>query len=264
MIEPPQHPPRASFAGLARTIGLALKFAWRSGRRELTTILLLTLVQAAGLAVVLLLSQRLVEDVIAGENVVGAAALVTGVGAVLAFCSSVANEQQQMLTERCERHARSRVHAVATAVDLVAFDDPDVPRPAPARVDGDDADSAGRVLADRPDAVARWRAGCAGGVARAGAAARALGLLAVLPAALATSQRGRAYYRFAFGQTARDRERHYLSHLLVTRESAAEVRAFELAGFLRERHDALADERITELRAGRPARAALGAAGRLS
>src|ERR1700752_3672766 len=116
MIDAPQRPERASVVGMARTVGLAVGFAWRSGRRELVTILVLTAVQAAGLAVVLLLSRRLVEDVLAGSGVGGPAALVAGVGAVLASCSSVANEQQQMLTERCKRHARSRLHEVATAV----------------------------------------------------------------------------------------------------------------------------------------------------
>ena len=36
--------------------------------------------------------------------------------------------------------------------------------------------------------------------------------------------------------------------LLASRNSAKEVRAFGLAGYLRRRHDALYDERIAELR----------------
>src|SRR3954470_6735567 len=75
-----------------------------------------------------------------------------------------------------------------------------------------------------------------------------LALLALVPAALVTRTSGDAYYRFAFGQTARDRERSYLAHVLATRETAAELRAFELAGFLRARHDRLADERVAGLR----------------
>src|SRR5690349_19351610 len=124
MFDFPEPEGRPSPGRLARVVWLALRLAWRSGPRELATILALVAVQAAGLAVLVLLSRNLVEDVLAGSDVVSSAVLVAGLGAVLAFCTSLSNEQQQMLNERCERHTRSRIHDVATSVDLAAFDDP--------------------------------------------------------------------------------------------------------------------------------------------
>jgi ATP-binding cassette subfamily B protein len=76
-----------------------------------------------------------------------------------------------------------------------------------------------------------------------------LALLAVMPGAMLSGRRADAYYRFAFSLTPRDRERGYLAQILTERDAAKEVRAMGLAGFLRRRHDALNDERITELEA---------------
>jgi ATP-binding cassette, subfamily B, bacterial len=73
-------------------------------------------------------------------------------------------------------------------------------------------------------------------------------LVAIIPGWLASGRRGRAFYHFGAIMTPRDRERHYLASLLTGRDPAKEVRAFGLAGFLRARHDRLADERIAEMR----------------
>jgi ATP-binding cassette, subfamily B, bacterial len=74
-------------------------------------------------------------------------------------------------------------------------------------------------------------------------------LVTVVPAVIAASQRGRLFHGFAFGMTPRDRERRYLAQILTERDAAKEVRPYNLARFLRARHDRLYDEHITELRA---------------
>jgi ATP-binding cassette, subfamily B, bacterial len=48
--------------------------------------------------------------------------------------------------------------------------------------------------------------------------------------------------------TPGDRQRDYIQHILMGRNAAKEVRAFNLASFLRGRYDRLYDERIEELR----------------
>jgi ATP-binding cassette subfamily B protein len=48
--------------------------------------------------------------------------------------------------------------------------------------------------------------------------------------------------------TPNDRQRYYLQHLLLDRNPAKEVRAFQLAPFLRRRYERLYDEKIAELR----------------
>jgi ATP-binding cassette subfamily B protein len=70
---------------------------------------------------------------------------------------------------------------------------------------------------------------------------------AALPAVWLARRRAHSYYGFAFRMTPRDRERVYLASLLSERDAAKEVRATDLAGFLRARHDRLYAERIAEL-----------------
>jgi ATP-binding cassette subfamily B protein len=55
-------------------------------------------------------------------------------------------------------------------------------------------------------------------------------------------------WSFFFRITPRDRERQYLVGLLSDRNDAKEIRAFNLAEFLRARHRSLYDERISEFR----------------
>src|SRR4030095_4832714 len=72
--------------------------------------------------------------------------------------------------------------------------------------------------------------------------------LVILPAWLAASKRGDAFWEFFWKMTPRDRQRYYLGSILRSRQAAKEVRAFGLAGHLRGRYEDLYTERITELR----------------
>lgn len=51
-------------------------------------------------------------------------------------------------------------------------------------------------------------------------------------------------YSFSFGATPNDRERFHIERIVYSRESAAEVRSFRIAGFLSGRWSELYDERI--------------------
>src|SRR5438876_8220449 len=71
-------------------------------------------------------------------------------------------------------------------------------------------------------------------------------------------------YHFNFGMTPNDRQRNYLQQLMLGRDQAKELRAFNLTPFLRRLYDELYDERIREFRAlsrRRALRAVGGAAG---
>src|SRR3954469_21338316 len=244
----PEEPEKRSVRELARLVGLALRLAWRAGPRELVLALALQGVQAIGFVALLLLGREVVADALADRSVVAAAAGFAAASAAIAFAGSVAREQQQLLGELCEREAQSRVLDIATRVSLSAFDDPGF----------HDRLRRAQMGLMRTTQIVFSLTGM--GSALAGIIGALVALLALqpllaplalivlAPAALATSRRGRAYYRFAWGQTERDRQRLYLSHLLSDRDAAPEVRAFELAGFLRGRHDQLQEERIRELR----------------
>ena len=64
-------------------------------------------------------------------------------------------------------------------------------------------------------------------------------LLASIPAAIAGNRASRLFYDFAVEQTHDDRRRLYLFELLGRREFAAEMRSFNLTGFLRNQYDRL-------------------------
>ncbi len=252
LIGQPEEPERRSPRELARLVALALRLAWNAGRRELVLALGLQAAGAVGIVALLLLGRQVVADVLAGGGVAGVAGSAVAfacVGALLAFGTTVVGEQEMLLGELCEIHAQSRVLDVATSVDLAAFDDPTFH-------DRLQRAQMGLMRAHQIVFALLGIAGALAGVVGALVALFALqpllaplALLALVPAALATSRRGQAFYRFAFRHTARDRERRYLAHLLSERDAAAEVRAFELAGFLRARHDRLAAERVDALRA---------------
>ena len=59
---------------------------------------------------------------------------------------------------------------------------------------------------------------------------------------------GRALYQFAIDQTPTDRERTYIQMLLVDKDPAKEIRAYELGRFLRSRFAVLYERRIQALR----------------
>ena len=85
-----------------------------------------------------------------------------------------------------------------------------------------------------------------------------------IPLVFVTRLNTRDSYLFSFGMTPNDRQRTYLQSLMMGRDEAKELRAFNLAPFLRGLYDALYDERISEFRKlsrRRAVRAILGAVG---
>src|SRR5262249_33643380 len=117
--------PKFSARRLVRLVRLALGLVWGAGRRELLVTLGLELLSAFGLIAVLLLGREVVEAIVQGSGVAEEILLFTAAGVVVAFAQSAVNEQQQLLSELCERHGRSRVLDVATRAELAAFDDPE-------------------------------------------------------------------------------------------------------------------------------------------
>ena len=73
-------------------------------------------------------------------------------------------------------------------------------------------------------------------------------VMVVIPAWLAASKRGAAFWEFFWKMTPRDRQRFYLGMVLRERNAAKEVRTFGLTGYLRGRYNTLYEERISALR----------------
>jgi ATP-binding cassette subfamily B protein len=240
---------------LPRLVLAALRIVWSAGRRQAALALALQLVGGLGTGAVVLLGKQVLDGLLAADRSGGgiadflpSAAALAVVTALLGVLGAVRREQEEVLAELTTRYAQARILDVACAVELAAFDEPAFhDRVARAQAS---VERAPMVVFS----VAMVLMSLAGG---AGALAALLALepilaplaaLAIVPAALQTSHRGEAFYRFAFGMTPRDRERGYLAGLLTGRDAAKEVRAFGLVRVLRDRHDRLADERLRELR----------------
>ena len=233
----------------------AVRIAWAAGRGEFVASTVLQAIAGFGLAALLLLGQQgldvLLEAVSEGSSLVDVLPWVLAIAFVAAlqlFVSAVQRERQEILGELMTRHVQSRLLEVTSAADLVAFDTPTFHN----RV------QRMQMSGPQPLNLVFGLSGLIGAVVGIVSVLVALiaiepvvvplVLLVFLPAWLAASRRGEAFYRFFWHMTPRDRERNYVAGLLTDRDAAKEVRAFGLAPHLMRRHDQLYDERLTELR----------------
>jgi ATP-binding cassette, subfamily B, bacterial len=240
---------------LPRLTRQALRLAWAAGSREFMISTLLQVVGGGGIVLLLLVGQQglqaLLDALQQGESLAEVAPWAIGIAAVAgiqSFVAAVQRERQQVLGELMQRHVEESVLEVAAAVDLLAFDTPAFHN----RVQ--------RMRLAGPQSL-ELVFGVSGLIRAAiGVVAVLITLITIepvlvlmmsfvfLPAWLLASRRGEALWRFFWRMTPRDRERQYLAGLLSDRDAAKEIRAFNLAPFLRKRHRVLYDERISELR----------------
>jgi ATP-binding cassette, subfamily B, bacterial len=216
--------------------------------------LAMELVAALLLGVGVLLGRDVLQAVLDADrsgsgwrDVLPSLAGLTVVSVATTVCTAIARRQDQMLSELVERHAQARILDVTCTAELAAFDDAGF----------HDLISRAQRGAFRAGQVVRGVLGLAQATTGIVAGVVALALLqplllpvcvaAAVPAIWLARRRARSYYRFAFRMTPSDRERVYLGSLLSEREAAKEVRAMDLAQFLRARHDRLYAERIAEL-----------------
>ena len=240
---------------LPRLTVQAVRIAWAAGRGEFVASTVLQAISGFGVAALLLLGQQgldvLLEAVSEGSSLVDVLPWVLAIAFVAAlqlFVSAVQRERQEILGELMTRHVQSRLLEVTSAADLVAFDTPTFHN----RV------QRMQMSGPQPLNLVFGLSGLIGAVVGIVSVLVALiaiepvvvplVLLVFLPAWLAASRRGDAFFRFFWHMTPRDRERNYVAGLLTDRDAAKEVRAFGLAPHLMRRHDELYDERLTELR----------------
>ena len=241
---------------LPRLIVETLRVAWRAGRRELLVLGAADAIATVALLAEVLIARQVLEHVLHVQRyggglgaVLPSAVLLAVVTAVLGLLGAIAFSQQRLLAELTSRYAQDRVLDVTCAVELAAFDEPHFfDRVARAHAGISRVPMLIFSLSGLMHAVSGSIGALAALIAIQPLVAP-LVLVTVVPAVIAASQRGRLFYSFAFGMTPRDRERRYLAQLLTERDAAKEVRAYNLARFLRSRHDRLYDEHIAELRA---------------
>ena len=232
----------------------ALRIVMAAGRREFILSSSLQFVSAATIGAQLIVGRAALQALLETDRGGGFATvtpwalLLAGLTAASLFASAVQREQQQILGELVGRHMQGQALAVASKVELTAFEHPEF------------HNRLQRVQAglQQPLNMVHGVSGLISalvGVAGVSIALIAIEplliplVLTVLPPAwIAASKRSYAFWRFFWRMTPSDRERRYVGDLLGGRDEAKEVRAFGLADFLFARWNRLYDDRLKELR----------------
>jgi ATP-binding cassette subfamily B protein len=245
-----------SLRHLPRILRGALRLVWRAAPKELAISFALQVVTGAGVAVQLVLGRHVLENILRAERldlgigtVLPSLVALLAVTAVVHFGNAARHGLQRLLAELVGRHAQNQIIEVATLVDLEAYENPDF---------HDRLQRAQMAASFRPLNLTMsltMLSGAAIGTVGLLAALVVLQpilipfvLLAYVPVWVATMRNSHVWHRFGWGMTPADRRRHYLSMTLTGKDFAQEVRAFDLAGHLRRRYDALYDDRIVQLR----------------
>jgi ATP-binding cassette, subfamily B, bacterial len=251
-----RQPPDRSLRRLPRLVGTAFALVWRASPRQLGLLTTLQVLAGAGVAAQLLVGAQVVAAVLRAERLgLGLGSVVPSLLALLAVsallgCANAARvELTRLLAEATARHAQDRIIAVATDVDLEAYERPQF---------HDRLQRAQVAAQGRPLNLVTGVTGLVGALVGVLGLVVALAALApvLVPIVLAgyaplwaaSVRNSQAAHGFGWQMTPADRLRHYLASVLTSKANAQELRAFELGPYVRRRYDALLDERMARLR----------------
>lgn len=234
----------------------AVTLVWRSGPRTLLATIGFQVVSSASVFLQVLLVKQTLDAILRssgpGGSVSAAAlpvSLLAALAATTAVVGTVVSLRQRVLGELVSNEIWRRLLDVSDSVDLSNYEDPNF------------YDQAQRVqlnAAAKTLAVTNGLVGLIGG--SLGLIAGTTAVLALAPSLLpllllsgvplyfASRRASRLEFAFAVAQSPRYRELNYLQRLLTGREEAKEVRAFSLAGPLRQRWEHKLDRYVGELR----------------
>jgi ATP-binding cassette, subfamily B, bacterial len=236
-------------------IGSSFTLLWRAAPVLTSMVLVLTLIAGGAQGVAMLAIRNIIITVI----LVGGHGLKVGklAGPVLIFGAIVATAAiaqlamsmvQTLLVERVTFYTFERVIDVSAAADLGKFDDPAF----------HDQLTRAQNAGGRPYMITQSLLGIARSLSVMCSLLFVLFalqpllviplLLMVIPLIAANASFSKRVYRFSVEFNEHERRRFYLRSLLTARPSAAEVRAYGLISHLRERNEALTEERDHELR----------------
>ena len=250
-------PPGRGVRGALRILVQAVRLVRAANPRIFVWALLVQVVAGLGVTAQLLLAQRLLDVLVdtppaqaevapLAPAIIALVAVTIGLG-MAAFAESAF---MRLLAEGTVRHVNQQIMRVASSVDLESFERPEF-------FDHLQRASKNGVSApiDIASGLIHMVAAALGvvGIVAALAAIQPilvpLVLLGYAPIWIASTRNSLALYTFDFGQTANDRARTYLHQVLTGRDTAKEVRAFSLLGFLSGRWGRLYDERMVGIRA---------------
>ncbi|MGQ0574120.1 MAG: ABC transporter ATP-binding protein [Pseudonocardia sp.] len=247
---------RRSVRGFGELGREALATVWRAARGPFLATVALTLV-TTGIAIAqVLVTKDLLDELLAGGNalrvatVLGPVLALAGLTAAAFAVGAATVQVQRVLGERVMRDSHRRMLAVTTTVPLDAYETPWFFNYL-VRVESNALTKPVELVRAVVTLVAALAAAVGLGAVLAGIEPLLLPLLAAtaLPTYLVNRRGSRAEFGFAVARSAALRERTYLAHVLKARDTAKEVRAFDLAALLRGRWEARYAEHVTGLRA---------------
>ncbi len=261
---------KRSLRALPALLRSSIRLITRAARREFVAVAVLQLVSSLLAAAQLLAIRQLLTRVVnlgktagAGEVLPWAIVVVTLL-TISAIINLARGELQKVVTDLLSREAQEDVVRAASAADLIDFDRSAFHN----RLE--------RVLANstfRPMQLATALIGMVGSllamvavaitVAMIQPALLLVALAGSLPIVLATRAATLLNIDFEIEQTEVSRQRHYLLHLLSQKDTAKEVRGYNLASYLTSRHSGLWSARIKRLREVGRRRFAIGTIARL-
>lgn len=252
LYKPPTATP--TIRNLPRIAGNALRIVWDCAKGKLLLSFSLQLINGAFIALVLVGGQKFLQDVLAAErlgsgigSLVPSLLLVGGLTLGVGITTAFSNQAEEMLTAQLERYSQERIMDVALSVEYEAYETPSF------------HDSLQRAsiggqtrtwqLVQGLSNLARATVGLLGVTVALSALSPLLVpfvIFGAIPLLIAATRSGQAMFSFMSATTPLGRRLGYLYGLLTDKESAQEVRAFGLAGFLRSRHSDLYDQYLAE------------------
>ncbi|WP_299277384.1 ATP-binding cassette domain-containing protein [uncultured Georgenia sp.] len=246
---------RRSVARLWHLLRRSTRLVWSAGRLLLVGLLAVQVAAALVLAAQVLVVEVFLAAVIAlGSGAAEASALLlptlalSGLMALTALLNAVRGYLSRYLGEAVARRTHQDVLDAATGVCLRHFE---------SAAFHDRLQRVEAAAATRPFQVTQALLGMVGGLtATVGVGAVLVGihplllpllLLGGLPVVLTNRRESRLEFGFTVEQTHPHRLRHYLNHLLTSRDEAKEIRAFDLGAPLRARFDRLYGRYLEDL-----------------
>jgi ATP-binding cassette, subfamily B, bacterial len=253
----PAASPGRDVRGALRLLLEAVRLVWRANPRLCVAALAVQVVAGLGVTAQLLLAQRLLEALttldparVALRPLVPSIVLLVSITIGLGIATFAESAFMRLLAENAVRHVNQQIMAVSSAVDLESFEKPaffDHLQRAMKNGVSSPIDIASGLT--HLIAASLGVFGIIGALAAIQPVLVPMVLLGYAPVWIASTRNSLALYTFDFGHTANDRARAYLQQVLTKRETAKEVRAFSLFGFLSERWARLYAERMAGIRA---------------
>lgn len=233
----------------------ALRLVWAASRRQLLTLFAVQLLTGAGVAVQLLITRRIMQELVsvsqggAASDLYLPLAAFTALNVVLVSLSALSSHQSRLLVELVGRYTFDRIVAAGSSVDFRLFETSEFYNQLQRAQRSGDFRVADMVTSLSQLITALiTTAAIAAVIAFLSPLLLGMVALAAVPALLASIANSRESYAFEYSMTAEGRERAYVLNLMTTREAAKEVRLLGLGPHLRQRYKALTDERIRQLR----------------